>query len=630
MNEKSGIAPASAGGDVGDCSALDADTRDGAVLTRLLDLVRCGAGLTASIELSAWLASGGGESRVAKRLSAWCDSDGHSILHWAALSGNAPALVDVLCVLVPGAPDVRCGACACGHERQTPLMWSAAGFGSGRRTEAKESAEVRAAVSAALLAHGADVAAQDVHGYTPAIHAAQNNALLLLHQLVLTKENWRAADFAGRTPLHWAAHCGKLGVAAYLTQLAESPIENGDEEEGCGAGYSMLETKDASGHLPLARAARADHLVLVHYLLRLADAKRVRLDSDLDARSMPRRARGALLLHAARRSGRRWQLWGRYFAPALHAAPLRSERGGGVALSFVYPLVALVSTAILLSLPHPHPLPLALAAITTGAFLAALARDPGYLPRASAQRLRRLLDRRSLFAHRRYLASASVAVATSARGTFALDDDDVDSVVESGHGETSNDGEPWLPLTDEAFCFACMEWKRSDSEREVKHCAVCDRCVTGFDHHCAWVSNCVGAGNMRELLLFVALLEALIVTMLVEGSRSFFKCGRAQNHCATGLKVAAVLDLPLLIGFGVFAAGVLSVQARAAYQGISSAKFMRMQHDALTYESGARNKSPRASHEPNSEPSLPIGAVSVTPSLRTRHTASAVINDAIS
>ena len=28
---------------------------------------------------------------------------------------------------------------------------------------------------------------------------------------------------------------------------------------------------------------------------------------------------------------------------------------------------------------------------------------------------------------------------------------------------------------------------------ETRHCFICDKCVEGFDHHCQWVNNCIGA-----------------------------------------------------------------------------------------------------------------------------------------
>ncbi|CAG9476832.1 palmitoyltransferase, putative [Plasmodium vivax] len=45
-------------------------------------------------------------------------------------------------------------------------------------------------------------------------------------------------------------------------------------------------------------------------------------------------------------------------------------------------------------------------------------------------------------------------------------------------------------------------------EPQSKHCKVCNKCVSVFDHHCMWVNNCIGKKNYKY---FVGLLSVLTI-----------------------------------------------------------------------------------------------------------------------
>ena len=43
------------------------------------------------------------------------------------------------------------------------------------------------------------------------------------------------------------------------------------------------------------------------------------------------------------------------------------------------------------------------------------------------------------------------------------------------------------------YCDTCQYYQPS----HAAHCPDCDVCVAGFDHHCVWMSICIGVGNYK-------------------------------------------------------------------------------------------------------------------------------------
>jgi hypothetical protein len=64
------------------------------------------------------------------------------------------------------------------------------------------------------------------------------------------------------------------------------------------------------------------------------------------------------------------------------------------------------------------------------------------------------------------------------------------------------------------FCTTCRIFR----PLRTSHCAICDQCVEEFDHHCPFLSNCIGKSNIISFFLFLIFAFILLVftiTMLI-------------------------------------------------------------------------------------------------------------------
>lgn len=102
------------------------------------------------------------------------------------------------------------------------------------------------------------------------------------------------------------------------------------------------------------------------------------------------------------------------------------------------------------------------------------------------------------------------------------------------------------------FCQKCSHFKPP----RAHHCRVCRRCVLRMDHHCIWISNCVGHANYKVFFIFVAYaviaciysLVLLVGSLTVDPQKDELQSG---DSFRTIYVISGLLLVPLSAALGV-------------------------------------------------------------------------------
>lgn len=388
------------------------------------------------------------------------DPQGLTPLHHACIQGAR----EVAAYLVEAGSDVN----ARGARGETPLQY----------------AVLRGALPVAtlLLRAGADTCARDASGYTILHHAVLARQIAIVYELIEVNPGLiKIQDDIGRTCLHWASYAG-------LQEVTERLVSSGSD----------VNIQDRDGFTPLHLAALFGHNLAAKALVEkgavaMKERKEGRKPFEC-ASSKGHHALALYLLWAANRTLPRTQSsdsQGTLAAVAGFATPVIGPAVVSL-ISKIWALPILVIGAVMVRYlkkkydrKRAHTGKLAL-----GIFL-------GSVVALSSNVLFGLATWQAPFSTLLFTIAASATWYLCARLLMTSVDAGVVEASEREREEVAVATSKGTYPKD--YCVTCAV-KRLP---RMKHCSVCGKCISKFDHHCVFLLGDVGEKNHKFFWLLI-------------------------------------------------------------------------------------------------------------------------------
>ena len=201
----------------------------------------------------------------------WIDSNGHTLLHWAAKRGDDKRFVQFFMQHAPASVlTTLLHTTSHDNTAMTPLHWACTEPGA-------QSLGILALMMTTRQDINVDWEVTDASGCTPLLIAAQYGQVeVCAYLLQKGRADLYAMDASSDTALHWAAYKGSLPVCGLLWWYHEQRQQDTHRRTNTN---DDLMTPDQYGQTPLHLAALRGHTSTVRWLLRrTTPSKRDKLD----------------------------------------------------------------------------------------------------------------------------------------------------------------------------------------------------------------------------------------------------------------------------------------------------------------------------------------------------------------